>query len=90
LAKHPPLRSLAVFEAAARNSSFWRAADELNITKSGVSYHIRALEEFLDTELFVRLNQGVRLTVKGVTYFESIHEAYRHIEDGTTRLLGSP
>jgi LysR family glycine cleavage system transcriptional activator len=90
LAKYPPLRSLAVFEAAARNGSFWRAADELNITKSGISHHIKALEEFLDTKLFLRLNRGVRLTVEGVTYYESIHEAYRHIDDGTQRLIGSP
>jgi LysR family glycine cleavage system transcriptional activator len=90
LTKHPPLRSLAVFEAAARNGSFWRAADELNITKSGISHHIKALEVFLDTKLFVRLSRGVRLTVEGVTYYESIHEAYRHIDDGTQRLLGSP
>jgi LysR family glycine cleavage system transcriptional activator len=90
LTKHPPLRSLAVFEAAARNGSFWRAADELNITKSGISHHIKALENFLETKLFVRLNRGVRLTVEGVTYYESIHEAYRHIDDGTQRLLGSP
>ncbi|MGK0284443.1 MAG: LysR family glycine cleavage system transcriptional activator [Patiriisocius sp.] len=90
MAKHPPLRSLAVFEAAARNGSFWRAADELNITKSGISHHIKALEEFLDTKLFLRLNRGVRLTVEGVTYYESIHEAFRHIDDGTRRLISSP
>ncbi len=90
MSKHPPLRALAVFEAAARNGSFWRAADELNITKSGISHHIKALENFLDTKLFVRLNRGVRLTVEGVTYYEAIHEAYRHIDDGTQRLLGSP
>jgi len=89
LTTNPPLRSLAVFEAAARNGSFWRAADELNITKSAISHHIKALEVFLDTKLFVRLNRGVRLTVEGVTYYESIHEAYRHINDGTKRLLGS-
>ena len=90
MTKHPPLRSLAAFEAAARNGSFWRAAAELNITKSGISHHIKALEDFLETKLFVRLNRGVRLTVEGVTYYDSIHEAYRHINDGTRRLIGGP
>jgi LysR family glycine cleavage system transcriptional activator len=90
MSKHPPLRALAVFEAVARNGSFWRAADELNITKSGISYHIKSLEDFLGTKLFIRLNRGVRLTVEGGTYYESIHEAYSHIDDGTRRLLGSP
>lgn len=90
MVRHPPLRSLAVFEAAARNGSFWRAAHELHITKSGISHHIKALEIFLDKKLFVRLNRGVRLTVEGVMYYESIHEAFLHIDDGTQRLLGSP
>ncbi len=90
MSRHPPLRALAVFEAAARNGSFLRAADELNITKSGISHHIKALEDFLETKLFIRLNRGVRLTVEGVTYYESIHEAYRHINDGTQHLLGKP
>lgn len=79
-----------VFEAAARTSSFWRAADELNITKSGVSHHIKALEEYLGTKLFVRLNRGVRLTVEGATFYESVHEAYRHIYGGTQQLLRTP
>lgn len=88
--KRPPLRALAVFEAVARNGSFGSAADELNITKSGISHHIKSLEDFLETKLFIRLNRGVRLTVEGGTYYESIHEAYLHIDDGTQRLLGSP
>lgn len=90
MSKLPPLRSLAVFEAAARNGSFWRAADELHITKSAVSHHIKSLEVFLNTPLFVRLSKGVRLTVEGATYFGSINEAYRHINHGTQRILGSP
>ncbi len=90
MSKLPPLRSLAVFESAARNGSFWQAADELHITKSAVSHHIKNLEHFLRTPLFIRLSKGVRLTVEGATYFESIHEAYRHIDHGTQRFLGSP
>jgi LysR family transcriptional regulator, glycine cleavage system transcriptional activator len=90
MSKLPPLRSLAVFESAARNGSFWRAADELHITKSAVSHHIKSLELFLKTPLFLRLSKGVRLTVEGASYYESIQEAYRHINHGTQRFLGSP
>jgi len=90
MTKLPPLRSLSVFESAARNGSFGRAADELNITKSAVSHHMKNLELFLKTPLFLRLNKGVRLTVEGATYYESIHEAYQHINHGTQRFLGSP
>jgi len=88
--RQPPARSLAAFEAAARHGSFWRAAKELEITTSGVSHHIRALEEFLATPLFVRLNRGVRLTIEGAAFYESIHEAYQRIEDGMQRLRKRP
>ena len=88
--KRPPLRSLTAFEAAARNGSFLAAAEELNITTSAISHHIKALETFLSTRLFVRLNHGVRLTLDGASFFESIHEAYEHIDEGTQRLIGRP
>ncbi len=41
----PPLYALRAFEAAARHSSFTRAAEELSITQSAVSRHIRTLED---------------------------------------------
>ena len=41
----PALYALRAFEAAARHSSFTRAAEELSITQSAVSRHIRTLEE---------------------------------------------
>ena len=83
----PPPNSLVVFEAAARNGSFLAAAKELHITTSGVSHHVKALEGFLGTRLFDRLNRGVRLTLEGAAFYESIHEAYERIDEGTHRLL---
>ena len=41
----PPLYALRAFEAASRHHSFTRAAEELSITQSAVSRHIRTLEE---------------------------------------------
>ena len=46
----PPLYALRAFEAAARHSSFTRAAEELSITQSAVSRHIRTLEEHIKEE----------------------------------------
>lgn len=43
----PPLYALRAFEAAARHASFTRAGEELAITQSAVSRHIRTLEELL-------------------------------------------
>ncbi|MEM6384185.1 MAG: LysR substrate-binding domain-containing protein [Pseudomonadota bacterium] len=57
----PPLRSLQVFEAAARLGSFTAAGSELGITQSGVSRQVSDLEATLGVSLFTR--NGARLTV---------------------------
>ncbi|GGP26605.1 LysR substrate-binding domain-containing protein [Silvimonas amylolytica] len=50
----PALPALRALETAARLHSFTRAAQELNVTHSAVSHHLRALEEELGTVLFNR------------------------------------
>ncbi|HYD86881.1 MAG TPA: LysR substrate-binding domain-containing protein [Vitreimonas sp.] len=65
----PPFLSVRVFEAAARSSSFARAAEELGITAGAVSQHIRVLEEFAGQPLFRRLGRGVELTEAGQAAF---------------------
>jgi Transcriptional regulator len=50
----PSLRSIAAFEAAARHASFARAAEELNLTPGAISHSIRALEDRLGQQLFLR------------------------------------
>ncbi|MEO0860748.1 MAG: LysR substrate-binding domain-containing protein [Pseudomonadota bacterium] len=57
----PPLRSLQVFEAAARCGSFTAAGQELGITQSGVSRQVSDLEATLGVALFLR--NGARLSV---------------------------
>ena len=63
----PSLRSIAAFEAAARHASFTRAADELNLTPGAISHAIRALEERLGQQLFMRTGRAVKLTPAGQT-----------------------
>jgi LysR family glycine cleavage system transcriptional activator len=60
-----PLTALRVFEAAARQQSFLKAADELAVTPGAVSRQIKALETDLRVRLFERLNRAVRLTPEG-------------------------
>lgn len=57
----PSLRSLQVFEAAARRGSFTAAADELGITQSAVSRQVSDLEAFLGVRLFTR--NGAKIAV---------------------------
>ena len=61
----PPLGFFQGFEAAARNLSFTRAAQELFITQSAVSRQIKALEQHLGVMLFERRPRALVLTEQG-------------------------
>lgn len=86
----PPTALLMAFEAAARTGSFTRAADELNLTQSAVSRQIRALEDQLGAELFVRERQSVRLTEAGEGYAREIRAALRHIGGASLSIRATP
>ncbi|MCU5782018.1 LysR family transcriptional regulator [Alcanivorax balearicus MACL04] len=68
----PPLTTLRTFEVVARKGSFTLAAQDLSITQSAVSHQIRALETFLGTPVFHRLNPGIELTGEGQTLLEGV------------------
>ena len=59
------LPALGVFAVAARHQNFAHAAEELHLTASAVSHHVRKLEDVLGTVLFQRHARGVRLTAEG-------------------------
>ena len=61
----PPLTWFRAFEAAARNLSFTAAADEIGMTQSAVSQHVKALESRLGVALFIRKARGLALTDDG-------------------------
>ncbi len=83
----PPLNSLKVFEAAARQLSFTRAAEELFVTQAAVSHQIKALEEFLNIKLFRRRNRSLLLTEEGQSYFLDIKDIFSSIAEATDKVL---
>ena len=84
----PPLNSIRAFEASARNLSFANAAKELHVTHSAISQQVKQLEAWLDTHLFIRLNNGLVLTDKGKTYLPELKQALDIINEATERLHG--
>ena len=60
-----PLPAIRVFDSVASLQNFTKAAEELNMTQSAVSYQIKLLEEFAGAPLFHRHARGVSLTGKG-------------------------
>ena len=61
----PSLRSLQVFEAAARLGSFTAAANALGITQSAVSRQVSDLEGLLGLTLFERHGARIAITAAG-------------------------
>lgn len=59
------LVQLRTFVAVAEEQHLTRAAERLHISQSAASSHVRAVEERLDTQLFVRTNRSLELTRAG-------------------------
>ena len=82
----PPLDLIQGFEAAARNLSFTKAAEELFITQSAVSRQIRALEEHLSVSLFERRHRALVLTEQGRTLQRAATELLERLQEVTDRM----
>jgi LysR family transcriptional regulator, glycine cleavage system transcriptional activator len=80
-----PLNALRVFEAAARQGRFDRAAQELSITPGAVSRQIKALEAELGVRLFDRFNRAVRLTETGERLAAAVTAGLVQIEQAVGR-----
>ncbi len=70
--KNLPLNAMRAFEAAARKGSFKEAAHELSVTPAAISHHVSALENYMGTELFIRSNRQLKLTVIGKDLAQNI------------------
>ncbi|MBO9678391.1 MAG: LysR family transcriptional regulator [Acidovorax sp.] len=76
---HLPLNALRAFEASARHLNLTRAAQELNVTQTAVSQHIRNLEDRLGQPLFRRLPRGLALTDEGQALQPVLADAFARI-----------
>ena len=74
------LPALGVFAAAARHQNFAHAAEELHLTASAVSHHVRKLESVLGVALFQRHARGVVLTPEGRQLADAATAAMTDIE----------
>ncbi len=85
------LYKLDIFTRVVAAGSLSKAAEQLHMTQSGVSQHIRALEDALGTELFARGRRGVELTPAGqrlLSYCESIFRIVAEAELTVTDVAG--
>ena len=83
----PSTRALAIFDAAARQQNFRRAADELALTESAVSRQIANLEASLGVKLFERAKKRVTLTRAGKAYSERVRQSLACIERDALEIM---
>lgn len=75
----PPLAALRALESAARQGSFTRAAEELNVTQSAISHQIRHLEALWGLELFARDVRPLALTNNGAALAPVAREFFERL-----------
>lgn len=80
---------LRTFEAAARLLNFTETGQELGLTQTAVSLHIRSLEARLGSKLFYRQARRLELTEIGQAYALTVRQALGDISLSTTRLFGA-
>ncbi|MGR8949847.1 MAG: LysR substrate-binding domain-containing protein [Gammaproteobacteria bacterium] len=84
--KLPNFPALRAFEAAARLGSFRKAADELHVSHTVVSRHVRSLESSTGVELVSATPQGITLTARGAAYAAKISAALQSVVQATEEL----
>lgn len=87
--KLPSLHNLYVFSVAAQQQSFRLAATMLFVTPGAVSRQVRALEDELGVQLFLRANQRVLLTEAGQRLQQQLQTAFGLIAAATEALHNS-
>jgi len=86
--QHVSLRQLRVFEAAASNRSFSKAAATLHLTQPGVSMHIKELEGHAGLPLFERIGRKLYVTEAGQELLARAREILRALKDAEDTLNG--
>lgn len=74
------LTQIEYFLAVARSKNFSRAAEDSYVSQSCVSKQIKALEDELGVELFVRSSSGVTLTPAGERFLVFASKTHRDYE----------
>lgn len=81
LSRKFPLNALRVFEAVARHGSFSRAAVQLGMTQTAVSYQIKLLEDVLGEQLFLRQPRQIVTTDAAERMLPNVGKAFELLEE---------
>jgi DNA-binding transcriptional LysR family regulator len=80
------LRQVECFLAVARLGNVSRAAEEMYLTQPTLTARIKALEDELGDQLFVRTSRGMRLTEAGKEFVPYAERCLASVDEGKQRL----
>ncbi len=80
------LPALRAFDAAAQHSSFRAAAEDLSVTPTAISHHVRGLEDQLGVKLFYREGRDVVLTEDGRRLAKATRQAFGVLDNAVNSL----
>lgn len=81
-----PLSALEIFAEAGQTCSFRIAAENLALSTSAVSQAIRKLEDRLDCPLFLRVGNGLKLTLEGEKLLTHVVKGFEEMRAGLQTL----
>src|SRR4029079_13568189 len=85
-----PLTALRSFEAAGRQLSFSRTAEELFVSQAAISRQIRELEALIGKPLFERLHRKVELTETGQALLGQLTASFDRIAPRLAEIVSKP
>lgn len=83
------LNHLRVFETVFREKSMTKAAKELHLTQSGISQHIKSLEDTIGVKLFDRYKQKIIPTGVASTLYERCAKGFTELEKTLWQITGN-
>ena len=84
--RSPSVNSLRAFVAAARHSSFKKAAAELHVTPAAISHQVKALEEVVGIQLFRRFANRLELTPLGQQFLPGLERGFEQLASTVEQL----
>ncbi|NDV53605.1 MULTISPECIES: LysR substrate-binding domain-containing protein [unclassified Salipiger] len=84
--RFPSIQALRAIESVARNGALWRAAAELNVTRSAISHQLRLLETDLGFKILERHGNRTEITPQARAYAEDVRRALSMIASSTARV----
>lgn len=84
------LMQLRYFIALADCPNFSRVAEQFFVAQAVVSYHIRMLEEELDTKLFERTTRSVKLTSTGRSFYTDVRPLILALDEACEKIKKQP